>query len=299
MKRRFFVMCLAVLLGACTALAEKSGTMLDRSAFAEKTLERYKADGLTLQRVQYREGGEGFILTLDNWPTLRFYFTAGEADGTIYARSYTFLSTSVSGWNEMTMDLAGNGTITENPGGECSFIPGALETRFPLKLETRFPLKLETMALSKGRIRRFDTRLGGDEAMTALRNRGERIGVLVEWMTGQTVSAGTGTNGKASFASQKTFEQYWKPILFPELVSAKKRPAAYSVNSPSDWVRGEDVRWNSAYTAGVFPEALQALRDSGTLLRDWEEAAAWIYLVYEWDNIVQTISGETIFVKAK
>jgi hypothetical protein len=31
------------------------------------------------------------------------------------------------------------------------------------------------------------------------------------------------------------------------------------------------VSWDTAYTREEFPEGLRAIRDSGTILRDWEE----------------------------
>jgi hypothetical protein len=105
-------------------------------------------------------------------------------------------------------------------------------------------------------------------------------------------------NGTGTFANQRAFEKYWKPILFPELVSPKKRPAAYTAGEPR-FVRGEDIRWNAAYTQAVFPETLRPLRDSGTLLRDWEEAAAWIYLTAEWDPLLQSVTKELFFATVK
>jgi hypothetical protein len=90
---------------------------------------------------------------------------------------------------------------------------------------------------------------------------------------------------------RKGFENYWKPVLLPELVSKKKRPPEWQAENVQ-WIKAEDVNWNSAYTEQVFPEHLRAVRNSGTLLRDWEEAFEWIYLEYEWERISALLSPE-------
>jgi hypothetical protein len=49
----------------------------------------------------------------------------------------------------------------------------------------------------------------------------------------------------------------------------------------------------------VFPEALRPLRDSGAMLRDWEEASAWIYLEYSWESLLESFYTERDFTKIK
>ena len=285
----------AVLCFGCMALTEKAGQALEGTAFEEKTLERYATAGkeLTLRKVQYRKNGEGWVLELKAWPTLKFHFmeitggTSGEADnsgGTNNANGAfvpvycSFLGSALSGWNEFTMDLAGGGTIT-----------GTGEAALTTALNS-----IELIDIGGGRIRRGDVKLSGSEALTALRNRKERIEALTEWMHGYIENTGE----QKVFPGQKEFENYWKPILLPEQCPAKKRPALYQ-SEGAQWARAEDVRWNTSYTALIFPEDLHILRDSGSLLRDWEEAASWIYLVYEWDAIIQTVTRENYFFQTK
>jgi hypothetical protein len=94
------------------------------------------------------------------------------------------------------------------------------------------------------------------------------------------------------------FEQYWKPVLLPEMASRKKRPPDWKQEGDS-FVWAEDVRWNTGYTERVFPEELRPVRNSGTLLRDWEEAINWIYWEYEWESIVQALARETVLPRTK
>jgi len=291
----FIVHC-SLLFCTCMALTEKSGQVLEGTAFAEKILERYTTAGkeVNLRRVRYRKDREGWTFELKSWPTLKFHFIEvsggnnGEGNytttgkGSLVPVSCTYLASALSGWNEFTLDLAGGGTMTKT--GENTL--------------TTTLASIELIDISGGRIRRGDARLSGNEALTALRNRKERIEALTEWMRGFIESTGEKTDFSNQKNGQKAFEEYWKPILLPELCSSKQRPALYTEKG-AQWVRAEDVRWNTSYTALLFPEELRILRDSGSVLRDWEEAASWIYLAYEWDGIIQIIARENHFSRTK
>ncbi|MDR1317215.1 MAG: hypothetical protein LBK13_10115, partial [Spirochaetales bacterium] len=142
---------------------------------------------------------------------------------------------------------------------------------------------VEEAGIVRGKIRREDTRLTGDDALGALRNRQERIAALCQWMRGR--------QNTPRFRNPAEFGIYWQPVLFPEMLSASKRPPAWTEQG-AKWTRGEDIFWNESYTRAVFPEDLWKIRDSGTLLRDWEEAAGWIYFMYEWEDIFSALSNE-------
>jgi hypothetical protein len=306
MRKTVFYILMALLLLSCTALAEKSGQLLEGSVFAEKTTGRFRylppegmarrgEDEFILYRLQSRDKTETFSLSPAAWPGLSFRFAVlpgpGEGPGgssesggiphrspggnsgrtaELVPVSCSFLCSSYSGWNEFTLDLSGTGRLTVR------------DRTYTLTLT-----RLEGLDISRGRIRRGDARISGSEALTALRNRRERIAALVEWM----YLAGT-----PDFTGRKAFESYWKPVLFPERVFRKKRPPGYE-KIEALWVRDGDLRWNAAYTAEVFPEELRPIRDSGAMFRDWEEAAAWIYLAYEWDAIVQSLGKELQFIE--
>ncbi|MCL1814873.1 MAG: hypothetical protein FWG27_03500 [Treponema sp.] len=272
----FFLYC-----SACTALTEKTGQLMEEKLLGEKILDRYAVpeDTLLLQLVKRKKAGEEWKMNIKAWPTLHFYFFKDTGSSLHEHESFiplscSFLSPGLSGWNEFTLDLTGEGTITA-------------ADKDMLTVSVSF---IEVIDMAEGRIRRGDVRISGSEALDALKNRRERIEALTEWMHAQ--------NGEEIFSDQKIFENYWKPILLPELCSAKKRPALYQSNG-AQRVHDGDVRWNTAYTALLFPEELRPLRDSGSLLRDWEEAAAWIYLSYEWNSIIKTITEEQRFIKIK
>jgi hypothetical protein len=271
--------------GGCVSLAETGGRVLDGSAFAEKTLAAHREApkrGTRVDRLRDKAGRECIAIGLDAYPNLRIRGSIPDGEGNFFAASLEFLSPNLSGWNEFTLELSGSGSFVEGYSA-AGVHTAALQLREPL----------ETLDINQGKIRRGAARLSGTQALTALRNRRERILVLAQWMREQ--------KGLPGFSDQAEFEAYWKPLLFPELSKPKNRGAAWAAANAGagPWVLGEDIRWSVAYTQAVFPEDLWPVRNSGTLLRDWEEAAAWIRLEFEWDAIVTFLSGKIELTKIK
>ncbi|GHV75673.1 hypothetical protein AGMMS49942_04940 [Spirochaetia bacterium] len=266
-----------LVLSGCVSLAEMGGRVLDGSAFAEKTLARYREEpkrGTRVDRLLRKKTGAEFItIRLDSMPNLRFRGSLPDGEGNFYLTALDFLSPNMSGWNEFTLELSGSGSFISNDTGTSLQLSGPVE-----------PLDIST-----GKIRRGGGRITGGAALTALHNRRERVMAIAQWMREQP--------GLPVFADQAAFEKYWKPRLFPEIVRKKDRPSGWTADGP--WVLGEDVRWRRAYTEAVFPPELWPVRNSGTLLRDWEEAAGWIYLEYEWDHILEALSKKIELRKIK
>jgi hypothetical protein len=185
------------------------------------------------------------------------------------------LSTHVSGWNEFHYELLGSGNFSSVQQGTGGVL--------------RIDETPERVQISSGKIRLKSRRLTGNAALVPLRNRRERILALTEWMAERQQKAGN----PARFENQKEFDAYWKSLLFPELLPAKKRPQNYSALN-AEWNRADGVKWNTAYTKSIFPEALWEFRNSGALLRDWEEALPWIYMEYSWDAIISNVNNTTL-----
>jgi hypothetical protein len=224
------------------------------------------------------KGGPGLDILIEAVPVITLKASMPDEDGTFYLKSLEYLGGNSPGWVEFSLALSGGGTFIRRGANSA-----ALRLRPPT----------EPALISEGRIRREGTRLSGEEALRALNNRYERILALTEWMRQQKVplrvNRGAGD-----------FESYWKPILLPELVSPKKRPQSYDdTGTTVSWVMAEQVRWNTAYTEQLLPEELRPLRDSGTLKRDWEESRDWIFLVYAWDYIFNTLETSAITLQKK
>ncbi|MDR1618125.1 MAG: hypothetical protein LBS06_03645 [Treponema sp.] len=276
----FPVLLLSGCLSGCLSLVETAGRVLDGAAFEEKTLARYRTErggpfpAVEIRELRHRKTGPALVVILKDFPALELRLVPAEGGGFRY-RSLRYLGSSVSGWNEFTLDLSGTAAFSAGAGGGRFSGPGP-----------------EAGPISAGKIRRGDRRITEDEALTVLRNRHERILALVKWMKEEA----PGRN----FADRKEFVNYWKPILLPEKVPRRRRPPGWRQAAREDarWVRAEGVRWNAAYTEALFPESLRPLRDSGALLRDWEEAFEWIYHEFAWDRIGKGL-GEITLKKIK
>jgi hypothetical protein len=263
-----------LLFAGCASLVEKAGKALDGSAFAEKKVAEYRSPLLAVQQMRGKTGEDSLLITVGRFPTMKIRGSAPDEQGGFTITSLDYLGSSPHGWNEYRLDLSGTGNFVL---GDTTATLSILE-------------EIETVGISTGRIRRYDTRITGTEALTGLRNRRERLLVLAEWINSPENPFG-GVSG-----NQKIFEQYWKPILFPEITAKKKRPEGWQQEGDR-WVRAEDIRWNTGYTERVFPEVLRPIRDSGTMLRDWEEALDWIFIECEWPRITETLMGETVLRK--
>jgi hypothetical protein len=267
------------MLSSCVSAMEKAGQMLDGSAFAEKKIAHYStkkwkaAADIDITVVQNKTGERAVIITLGEFPMMKLRGSAPDTNGDFYLTSLDYLSGSSHGWNEYSTEILGEGTLF-------------LSDNAILKIKE----EIEKVQISSGRIQRYDSRITGRDALSGLRNRRERIISTVVWMSsleyapyGQTID---------------NFEEYWKPLLFPEIVSKKKKPSGW-LQEGDQFIRAEDINWNTSYTERIFPEELRTIRDSGTLLSDWEEALRWIYLEYEWERIADILSREIVLQKIK
>ena len=277
------LLCFAVLLFAesCVSMMEKAGRTLDGSASEEKRVAMYRAEKkegtaaeIELWEVQNKTGNRSVVIMLNQFPSMKLRGSFPNDGGEFYFTSLDYLAGNYHGWNEYRMDLFGTGKLIM---GNDTVVLTVSEG-------------ITAVQISSGRIQRYDTRLTGNEALARLRDRRERISALTEWMR-QLENAPKGLD-------RDTFETYWKPVLFPELVSKKKQPKEWKQEN-DQWARTDDMRWNKSYTSRVFPELLWEIRNTGTMLRDWEEALPWIYIDYEWETILKLLAQEIILQKKK
>ncbi|MDR1286233.1 MAG: hypothetical protein LBK08_01355 [Treponema sp.] len=261
----------AGLLQGCATLAEAGGRAADGRAFAEKTTALYESgDGIRLRETAGKNGERFLLLTMKKYPAAAFRAVRdGEGENCRFT-ALEYLGGSYSGWNEFILELAGQGRFVKDGRGGVLFLEGPLEA----------------VRITSGKIRRNGEHVTGESALAGLANRRERIAALAVWMRKEAAERRI----PLSFPGGEAFQRDWKPLLLPEITAKKKRPAAWNTRG-TVWTWAEDVRWNTSYTALLFPEELRILRDSGALLRDWEEALEWIRVEYEWDIITGRLSA--------
>jgi hypothetical protein len=279
MKKYIVILIFVLLSNGCISVMEKVGRTIDGSAAEEKKVSVYRAskkDGaaedMAVTVIKNKAGEQSVLITMDKYPMMRLRGSMPDENGEFLLNSLEYLSGSVHGWNEYSLEILGTGSLFF---GETCIL--------------EINEEIEHIQITSGRIHRYDTRITGTEALTSLRNRNERIIATTAWMT--------------SFDAPETqtiedFEIYWKPILFPEMVSKNKRPDGW-LQEGDTFIKAEDIRWNTSYTERAFSEELHPVRNSGTMLRDWEETLSWIYLNYEWENIKETLSQKTILQSVK
>jgi len=269
---------LIILLCGCQSMVQKSGEMLEGKAFSEKTLAVYQSFGkdddteILLKQLKLKDGTEIHELTSSEWPSLSLRGIVTAGGKSFHFTEAHFLSSHIHGWNEFVLDLNGSAELTLS-GGTIGRL--------------RITEEIERVQLSSGRIRLKSSRLTGNAALTPLRHRRERILALIEWMEENE------DKPIVENLSRKDFESYWKPRLFPEMVMKDKRPPAYTkVNA--EFVRADSIRWNTNYTEQLLPEELWELRNTGGMLRDWEEALYWIYMEYSWNGIISSFNDTNL-----
>jgi hypothetical protein len=277
---------------ACSSMMEQTGRLLDGSAFAETTDAVYENEsagfsgrGVTVSRKRIAaENSEYLLIEFAAFPALAIRAAAPDRDHRIVLESLEFFGPNLNGRNVFSRELSGEG-------------------RFKDEWYTAFlalPQPPEVLDISGGMIVRGGARITGDEALAALRNRSERIDALVSWMAFRLEE----NDPSRIFEDEGAFKEFWEPILFPETAAAKKRPPEWtSAAEGGRRQRGEDIAWSVDYTEALFAgeaaENLRPVRNSGTLLRDWEEALPWIFLQFEWDAIMESLLSEIRLVKIK
>ncbi|MCL2175233.1 MAG: hypothetical protein FWB73_04215 [Treponema sp.] len=268
-----------LLFSGCLGVTEGVGRFFDGSVFTEKTVARYalkikKGDNIDMEIsvMQNKAKEKSIIISFKKYPMIKFRASMPAENGEFHLTSLEYLSGSTHGWNEYTMQMMGTGSLILSDNATLDVIKD-----------------MEKIQISKGRIHRYDTRIIGNDALSALRNRNERIDALSSWMLSLDHPKGQDI---------KAFQKLWKPLFFPEMVSEKKRSENWRQKEDVFQI-ADDIRWNTGYTERVFPEQLRPIRDTGTLLRDWEEALYWIYLEYEWDSIKALFSQKIILNKTK
>jgi len=268
-----------LLLSGCLGLMDGAGRFMDGSVFEEKTIARYSSKikngdtvDMEISVVQNKQKEKSVIITSKKYPMIKLRASLPNENNEFHLTSLEYLSGSTHGWNEYSMQMMGTGRLILSDNAVLEAIK-----------------EIETVQISKGRIHRYDTRIIGNDALTALRNRGERITAISAWML---------SLDHPKDLEIKTFQKLWKPLFFPEMVSGKKRPENWRQKGDV-FQTADDIRWNTGYTERVFSEVLHPIRDTGTLLRDWEEALYWIYLEYEWNSIKELFSQKIILKKTK
>ncbi len=197
-----------------------------------------------------------------------------------------FFSNWAEGWTEAT--FAAEGELELRPAG-ASWV---LEVHNQPTIEN--PISAS--------IRLYGDYFEGDKALALLAHRWDRIQAADELLKQKFPDAWYDYSEPRKirfwwdlFARRvANFQQGVRTFLFPELYG-------YPKTSPSTdggpFVRAESIGWDTNYTKAQFPENLRAIRDSGTMYRDFEESASLWRLDFSWEALWAGRIRDVAFMK--
>jgi len=195
-------------------------------------------------------------------------------------REYIFYITTVrfftnwpNGWTEGIYEASGTYTLEkQKPDRRGGFL---------LRVEDPFTL----WNIKHGAVRYFDTYFRGDDGLSKVKNRIDRIEETTDFVNKKTE--------REIWYSLEDYSQTAAPLLFPE---AKRRFAQQNRLFQScreecceERALGAGIRWCTGYSVELLPENLIPLRNSGTMWRDWEESGKLWYTVSNLDYVMHTL----------
>jgi len=145
----------------------------------------------------------------------------------------------------------------------------------------------EINQVESGALRYKDNYTYNEAARDKIHHRWQRVQASVDFLKEEW--------DNASFGTRQEFGKELKSLFFPEEGGDKSLLSRNKEN----WVSGEGVKWDTEYSLKVFPEPLRAVRDSGTLFRDFEESPALFYADYMWYSFWENLNTMTFIQKEK
>jgi hypothetical protein len=191
------------------------------------------------------------------------------ADGRLFSLTemHSF-SNWANGWTEARFTVTGELLLSPNGRGWSISVVQQPQLGAPVAASMRY----------------FDDYLAGERALEEFTHRWDRVQAVVDvlrqklqerWFDYTVAPWQPGRRSEAM-----SFEEATRQFLFPEVYGYPEPP-----RRDSQSVRAEAINWNVDYTAANFPENLRAIRNSGTMLRDFEECLGLWRLAYCLDEL--------------
>lgn len=201
-----------------------------------------------------------------------------------FTRLYQFMNWE-HGWSEYQQNVLANFSLKyDSDGWHMTLVEPA-----------------ELADFQEAAIKNGEKILRGDRALSIIRNRNDRIEALVAFAA-ERIPAEASTKGEV-WSIQKSwvgpsFKNDLKTFLFPELIDRKLRPSPWKEPiSHNNYAEG--IHWNRDYSEALLPVNLVEIRQSGTLLRDWEEALAMIYARWRWPSTIDMLTTGVTLQRVK
>jgi hypothetical protein len=277
MKKIINLIAMIILLTGCATVEKKLVVDKNESGFASK-----------LSFMTNDKGEKWMELTsslIDPAVISGEYSTDESGDLVFDIKKLRFYTSWVNGWTEGEYNAIGKLKFHSGDGGaHCTVID-----------------KFEIGEIEKGTIRFYDDFLMGEKGLDAVRNRFDRI---------QAVNSYLKTKGFREFYNHAwldkkpdriSFKSGTLKFLFPELainsaLTGKDVSSDLKITNPLKEISlKETVAWNKLYTQKTFPDNLKEVRNSGTMLRDYEEALKLFYMDYNMDYYFGKVLENEVF----
>jgi hypothetical protein len=176
-----------------------------------------------------------------------------------------------NGWTEARFGMLGS--LVVRPRGDS----------WNLEVQ-EFP---EITGVLEGEIRYKESRYYGDRSRDMVSRRWTRIEAAAPFIEDSLDMESYHFAHKKRDYYSEDFQRDLESLLFPELYGyGDKFPKPDSCKDPEKrYVREEGVTWDGCYSTAYLPEELIPVRDSGTLLRDYEETAGFFTLAVTWQSL--------------
>ena len=146
-------------------------------------------------------------------------------------------------------------------------------------------------AVLEGEVRYKEDKFYGDRSRDMVSRRWTRIQAAAPFIR-ETLNPAAYTFGdkKAGYDS-RSFRKDLEQLLFPEVAgySPAHPEPAIGEKVPDRFERGEGIWWDTLYSGNFIPEELRAVRNSGTLYRDYEEASRLFLLAITWPRLWEEV----------
>jgi hypothetical protein len=194
------------------------------------------------------------------------------------AHSFHWFSNWTDGWTEATFDASGKFTLAQNGGRWSLTVKEKPEVGEPLAAGIRYR----------------DTVLDPQTAARQFQNRWVRILAASEFLRSSPLYANAELppySAKHAKDRGSTFVSRTGHYLFPEVTGYASEELKKKYEKTETAV-SDDIAWRPAYSVDTFPESLRAVRDTGTLFRDWEESPELFYVACWHAEIYQAIARD-------
>jgi|GEM_PF-2055078 len=189
--------------------------------------------------------------------------------------------------------------------GECTAAGKIIFKKKDGYYESMVSDNFEILDVTKGEIRYDIYYFKGKEGIKRFKNRLDRISETVDFLKTKKLKEFY-RNARYKTEFGESFKKDAEVILFPELFGFKylskknlldKNFDFKDLDLSNDVVLSDEMVWRKSYTKDVFPESLQAVRNSGSMYKDFEEALDIFFVLYNLDYFFNNLLNKAQWIQ--